>query len=133
MDISQLITKFSKFGFVGLIIAVSNLSCNFILLKYFSTPLIPTYILLYIIHLFFSYLLNSKYTFKVDTSRKKMILYFLVYLISMGIGVTLLKIYKYYLPFENWVYPFMVFPITILWNFTCANFILVKPSNEFSK
>ena len=124
MDIPKIIKKFSKFGLVGILISISNLSLNFVLLKFHKTPLIETYITLYIIHLLFSYLLNSKYTFKVSVSTLRMILYFFIYFVSMCIGIMLLATYKKYFNFENWVYPFMVFPITILWNFTCTNYIL---------
>ncbi len=122
--LQKLAEQFMKFSLVGVFYTGASLTANFILLKYFKTPLIPTYVSVYICSVMVAYVLNSKYTFKSSLSLKKMALYYLVYLSSMGLGVVLLSIYKEIFTFENWVYPFFVFPFTVTWNFLFASRIL---------
>ena len=121
--------KFISFASMSVIYSSANLASNFVLLKYFGTPLIPTYVVVYLLTVLLAYLLNSRYTFKDSLSFKKAGFYYLTYLSSMLIGVLLLSGYKYFLNFENWVYPFMVFPVTMLWNFVNANRFLKPVKN----
>ena len=125
----MLASKFISFASMSIIYSSANLVTNFVLLRYFGTPLIRTYIVVYFLTVLLAYFLNSRYTFKDSLSFKKAGLYYLTYLSSMLIGVLLLSLYKYFLDFENWVYPFMVFPVTMLWNFLNANRFL-KPAKE---
>jgi hypothetical protein len=55
-----------------------------------------------------------------------MILYYGVYLSSMGVGVVLLRIYRAVLPFENWVLPLLVLPVTAMWNFGFSSAFLKR-------
>ena len=113
--------KLGKYSVVGGGVTVISLSLNFVFLKYLETPLIPTYVTIYLFTIMISYLLNSKFTFKIGWSFKNMLRYYTIYLSGIVIGVVLLSIFKYFIPAENWVYPFMVIPFTTIWNFTIAN------------
>lgn len=113
--------KFLSFLTVGSLVTLASLTTNFILLKYFLTPLILTYVSVYASSILVSYLLNSYYTFKIRFSIFNLIKYYAVYLIAMGVGVALLHIYKQLFSFENWVYPFMVLPFTVVINFNLAH------------
>lgn len=62
---------FLKFGTVGVISVSLSLTLNFVFLKFFETPLIPTYISVYLFTLALSYFLNSKFTYRVSLSKKK--------------------------------------------------------------
>jgi putative flippase GtrA len=123
------VVKFISFASMSVVYSSANLATNFVLLKYFGTPLILTYVVVYLLTVLLAYLLNSHYTFKDSLSFKKAGLYYLTYLSSMLIGILLLSGYKYFLNFENWVYPFMVFPVTMLWNFMNENRFM-KPAKE---
>ena len=121
-------TKLFKFSLVGAFVTTLSLSANFVLLKYFETPLNPTYISVYAISILISFLLNSTMTFSTAITFSNLVRYYTIYLSSMLLGVVLLNIFNYLFNFENWVYPFMVIPFTTLWNFTIANKKLkVKP------
>jgi len=123
------VTKFISFASMSVIYSSANLGTNFVLLRYFGTPLIPTYVVVYLLTVLLAYILNSRYTFRDNLSLKKAGLYYLTYLSSMIIGILLLSGYKHFLNFENWVYPFMVFPVTMLWNFVNANRFLKPVKN----
>lgn len=116
-----ILQKFQKFASIGIICTGISLSAQTILLKFFQTPLIPTYVSVYLCVVLLSYVLNSHFTFKTSLSLKKMFLYYLIYLSSMLLGVFLLKIFRTVLPFENWVLPFLVIPFTMVWNFIFAS------------
>jgi len=123
---STFLWKYLKFLSVGMITTFVSLSTQFILLKYYKTPLLLTYVVVYSSTILLSYLLNSILTFQSKVSFKKAVLYFCIYFSSMGLGVVLLKIYRYSLPFENWVLPFLVIPFTMTWNFLWASKFLKK-------
>jgi len=50
--------------------------------------------------------------------------YYMIYMTAMVMGVLLLNIYEWLFDFEKWIYPFMVTPITMIWNFTYASKVL---------
>jgi putative flippase GtrA len=76
-----------------------------------------------------SYILNSHITFQSALSAKKLVLFFGVYLSSMGLGVLLLKTYRMLLSFENWVLPLLVLPATALWNYTFSSALMIRRGN----
>lgn len=116
-----ILQKFQKFASIGVICTGISLSAQTILLKFFQTPLILTYVSVYLCVVLLSYVLNSHFTFKSSLTLKKMFLYYLIYLTSMLLGVVLLKIFRAVLPFENWVLPFLIIPFTMVWNFIFAS------------
>lgn len=50
----------------------------------------------------------------------------MIYLTAMVLGVFLLHVYEWLFDFEKWVYPFMVTPITMIWNFAYASKVLKR-------
>jgi len=124
--LKQLIIQFSKFAGVGVICASVNLSANFTLLKYFDTPLVPTYVSIYLCSIFLSFMLNSHFTYKSDKTWSNLVAYYMIYMAAMILGVLLLHVYQYLLDFEKWIYPFMVTPITMIWNFVYASKVLKR-------
>ena len=119
----------SKFMTVGVFVTLTSMTLSFVFLKIIGTPLIITYILLYLTMIFVSFLLNSKYTFKSKRSIKRLLLYYGSYGISMLIGVGLLSVFRKILPFENWVLSYLVIPFTMLSNFTLSSRIF-KTKND---
>ena len=127
MALKKHIPRFLQFASVGAICTGLSLSLQFVFLKFFGTPLIPTYVIIYGMTILLSYYLNSRYSFKSSISFKKAVKYYAIYLSAMLLGVILLKIYTQVMDFENWVYPFFVAPFTMLWNYLWSSAVL-KPS-----
>lgn len=128
--LTNILAKFMKFATVGAFTTLFGLSANFILLKFFGTPLYITYAAVYLSNILLSYFLNARYTFKVKRKWKDVFLYYLVYFSSMLLGLGLLNTFKSLFAFENWVFPFMVFPFTMLWNFFFVSWILKNKSKD---
>ncbi len=122
----KLILRFSKFASVGVVCATFSLSSNFVLLHFFDTPLTLTYVGVSVCSIALSFYLNSKYTFASKRTLKKLFAYYGVYLSSMLLGIVCLNIYDFLLDFPKAVYPFMVIPITMLWNFFYVSKIMGK-------
>jgi len=120
------LARLPHFSLVGAIVTVVATSTNIVLLKYFHTPLILTWICVYAVAINLSYVLNSLVTFQSALSLERMVLYYGVYLSSMCIGVVLLKFYRAVLPWENWILPLLVLPITALWNFSLSSVFLKR-------
>lgn len=118
--------RLPHFSMVGAVVTVVATSTNIILLKYFHTPLILTWICVYAVAINLSYVLNSLFTFQSALSLERMVLYYGVYLSSMSIGVVLLKFYRAVLPWENWILPLLVLPVTALWNFSLSSVFLKR-------
>lgn len=113
-----LFTRFSKFATIGAVLTVLTQLCNFICLRYFLFPLLPTYILIYTASIYISFVLNSKYTYNSKINLTNTLKYYTIYLSSLCLGALLLIVFETFLSFESWVYPLMVLPFTILYNFT---------------
>lgn len=120
------LARLPHFSLVGAIVTVVATSTNIVLLKYFHTPLILTWICVYAVAINLSYVLNSLLTFQSALSLERMVLYYGVYLSSMCIGVLLLKFYRAVLPWENWILPLLVLPVTALWNFSLSSIFLKR-------
>ena len=116
--------RLSRFSVVGGCVTLFSTSANVILLKFFQTPLILTYVCVYGVSITLSYVLNSRYTFASDLSVSRLAAYFAVYLSSMALGVALLSLFRAVLAWENWVLPLMVLPCTALWNFSWSSLVL---------
>lgn len=119
-----LLRRLPHFSLVGALVTFVSTATNISLLKFLHTPLIPTYVLVYSASICLSYVLNSLITFQSALSLRRLVLYFGVYLSSMGVGVVLLNLYRALLPFENWVLPLLVLPFTALWNFFFSSIFL---------
>lgn len=115
-----------RFASVGAFCTTLSLSLNFVLLKIAGTPLIPTYICVYAFTIFISFVLNSRFTFKTSVSTPNAVRYFAIYLSAMGLGVLLISLFRSWFGFENWVYPFMSAPFTVIWNYSWASVLLSK-------
>lgn len=121
--IKKHLLRFTKFAKVGLFVTLLSLALSFFFLKIIGTPLIGTYIILYLSMILLSFLLNAKYTFQSSYNIKKLFLYYGSYGISMLLGILLLSIFKKVLPFENWVLAYLVIPFTMTSNFLLSSFI----------
>ena len=117
----DIIKKFLRFSQVGIVVTLLSMALSYIFLKIIGTPLIITYVLLYISMIFLSFLLNSFYTFKTNRSTKRLVLYYASYGLSMLVGVVLLSIFRKELPFENWILAYMVIPFTMSINFLLSS------------
>lgn len=118
--------KFIKFSVVGAITSTTGLTLNFIFLKIVGTELYITYTAIYASMIALSYLLNSNLTYKKKISAKGKGAYFIIYITSYLIAIGLLRGYDYVFNFEQWVYPFMIFPVTLTFNFAMASLLFLK-------
>jgi putative flippase GtrA len=124
--IAVTLKRLPHFSLVGAIVTVVATGTNIVLLKYVQTPLILTWLCVYAVAINLSYVLNSMFTFQSALSIERMVLYYGVYLSSMGIGVVLLKFYRAVLTCENWILPLLVLPVTAMWNFCMSSIVLKR-------
>lgn len=116
--------KILSFLAVGSLSSLTSLSANYILLRYFKTPLQATYFAVYSLSIALSYHFNSRYTFKAIKTKKRLALYYGTYISSMGIGLLMLTGLRATLTLPNWYLPFIVFPFTTLWNYAWSNHLM---------
>jgi putative flippase GtrA len=124
MDIVELKKKFLSFATVGGILTILSLGSQVLFIKYLNFPLRPTYVCINGVLIMLSFYLNSKFTFKNKISFANTIRYYLIYLTSMLIGYFLLGLCQSYLPFEDYVFPFLVLPFTLTFNFVMSSLFL---------
>jgi len=125
-----LVKKVLSFSLVGALMTVITLAISVYFLKVQKTPLIPTYIIVYGSSIAVSYLLNSYFTFRSKVKKSRLLIYFFIYLSAMCIGILLLSIYSRIFNFENWIYPFMVIPVTMSYNFILSNKYLTADAQK---
>ncbi len=114
------------FSVVGITTTLLSLALIYILLKLMHTPLIVTYIGIYVSTILISFILNSVFVFESGLSFDNVFKYFLVYLSGMLLGTLLLWLFKKVIPVENYILGYTVLPFTMLWNFVFS-FKLLKP------
>ena len=124
-----IITKFLKFGVIGIGITIFGIVSNFTLVRYFKTDVIYTYVVIYCIGICMSFYLNTVITYKTKIVFKKLIPYSGVYFITMGVGVLLLNFYKSLAFCADEYLSIFVVPFTMTLNFIGINYIL-KPKKE---
>jgi len=90
--------KLTKFGLVGVITTLFGIISYYVLLDIYAFPLYPTYVTVFLIGVGLSYFLNSIFTFKESTSLNKGVKYYGVYILSLAIGLLLLKVLEILIP-----------------------------------
>ena len=121
---NKLFRLIAGFSIVGFFVTVLSLILAYLFLKIIGTPLVITYILIYIPTVIISFSLNSKLIFKTGFNLRNFIVYCSVYGVGLLLGTGLLLLFKMLLPFENWVLSYLVLPFTILSNFTLSYYFL---------
>jgi putative flippase GtrA len=114
------------FSLVGLVTTLLSLLLIYIFLKLLQTPLIVTYIGIYLVTILLSFILNSVFVFKSGLSLNNGYKYLAVYISGMLLGSILLWLFKKILPFENYILGYIVLPFTMIWNFALS-YKLLKP------
>ncbi len=117
------IAKFYRFVFIGGVVTVFSLILIYVFLKILETPLVPTYIFVYVATIFVSYLLNAGYTFRKKRSWQSILMFYASYIVTLALGTGALHLLRVYLAYENWILAFMVVPFTMVTNFLLSTFI----------
>lgn len=113
--------KIVRFTAIGGVTTLISLSANVILLKYFNTPLIMTYVVIYFSTIILSYLLNSLFTFRSPLSFRKSVVFLGIYLGTMLFGTMLYTIIPQFIKLPSWYFPFFVIPVTASCNYLLSN------------
>jgi dTDP-4-amino-4,6-dideoxygalactose transaminase/putative flippase GtrA len=114
------------FSLIGLFTTLLSLGLIYVFLKQLQTPLIVTYIGIYMVTIIISFILNSVFVFKSSLSLNKGLKYLVIYLGGMLLGTVLLLIFKKILKFDNYILGYIVLPFTMAWNFALS-YKLLKP------
>lgn len=128
IKIKKLIYLFSKFSLVGIFMTFLSLATAYVFLEIFHTPLFITYVLNNLVMIFISYQLNRIFTFKVKHRAVSMVLYYFVYATGILLGMLLLWLFKYLLPFRNFILTLCVLPFTMASNFILSKLVFDKVS-----
>lgn len=124
----NLIKKILGFSIVGINVTLLSIVFLFLFLSLLKMNLYIGYILSYFLSISISYLLNSFFVFKTQKKTLKQVLaYFIIYIVSMFIGLIFLYILKSLIPNgDKFLLSLMIIPITFLWNFFFANKLLTN-------
>lgn len=128
--IKQFIKKLVGFSFVGIGVTLLSMFITFLLLKVFGVSAYLTYFISYATTILISYYLNSRLVFKSGKSIRNLFLYYVVYCLSMLIGLGTLALYRLFLPFDELILNYMVIPVTLTWNFLVSSRILKQQENN---
>lgn len=124
---SKLLKRFLGFSTVGFVVTLFS----FFLIVFFNEIIklnvYLSYVLSYTLSILLSYFLNLKYVFKSKFNFKSLVLFFSTYLLSMLLGLLILKFFNYFLvSWNKSLLTYMVLPFTVLFNFFVISRILKK-------
>ena len=126
MVVNDFTKQFLNFFGVGAFTTTISIILYYIAFSVLELPLYSTYIVVYFFMIFLSYLLNAKITFKQNRNTKTLLKYYLIYLLGMLIGLSLLKSAEMFLPLSNFVLSVIVIiPRTIIVFFFTKLFVFV--------
>ena len=118
--------RFIKFVKVGIFMTILSMLLSYYFLKILGTPLISTYVILFISMILLSFFLNSEYTFNSQRSSTKLFLYYGSYGITMLLGIALLSLFRTITSLENWILSYLVLPFTMISNYILSSFVFGK-------
>lgn len=122
----KLTEKIFNFSLIGGAMTILSFGTNIFMLKYFHTPLIATYIIVYFSTILISYFLNSYFTYKSSLSLRKSVIFFCIYLSTMLVGTFMYSFIPMLIKLPNWYYPFFVLPVTTMSNFLLNSHFMKK-------
>jgi len=122
----SVIRKLMGFSVVGVVVTLFSIILLYIFIQLINLNVYIGYAISYLFSIFLSLILNNFLVFKSgNIDIKKSIKYYLIYLISMLIGLILLWIFELLFPELNkfWL-SILCIPITYTWNFYFSNKLL---------
>ena len=122
---SKHIRNLIGFSIVGVVVTIFSMVLLYVFNDVIKMNAYVAYVLAYVLSIALSYYLNARKVYKAESSWKKIVLYFIVYVSSMALGVGLLHMFL--LVFPDWnrtLLSYMVIPFTTLYNFIFVSWIL---------
>lgn len=119
---NSLYKRFIGFALVGVFNTFFSLLLTFLLINIVGLWLIPSYVIVFLITVFISYLINTFFVFKKEFEFRKLIGFYSTYLSSLILGIILLYIIKFFSPdSDDFLNTILITPITMTWNFFFLN------------
>lgn len=115
-------SEFFKFIFYGGVNTVLSYAIYVIFMLFLVYPV--AYTLAYILGIFISYYLNSRFVFKREFSLVKAFQYPLVYLVQYLLGISLLSVLIEIFSLNKFIAPALVIMFTIPVTFSLSRFII---------
>lgn len=121
------IKKLTGFSLVGIVVTLVSLLLLYICNELLSFNLYLAYFISYFLSILLSYFLNACLVWKVCPSLGAIVKYFVIYLLSMLIGLGILYALESFLvEWNHTLISFLTVPFTMLWNYIFVNIILSK-------
>lgn len=119
--------RFIGFSLVGVFNTFFSISLTYLLINILEFGLIPSYIIVFSVTVFLSYLINIYFVFKKKFDLKKLIGFYSAYLSGMLLGILLLFLIKYFFPeSDDFLNTILITPFTMTWNFFFVSNVLGK-------
>lgn len=118
------LVQLSKFGIIGLLIAMIAIMLYYLCFEYFNTNLYLTYIFVNLICISISYFFNALITFNKKLNRVDLFKYFLVYLIGIIFGLTIIYIINKTTHLTNFHTALVQIIPRALFNFALSKFLI---------
>ena len=124
---NSLYKRFIGFALVGVFNTFFSLLLTFLLVNILGLWLIPSYVIVFLITVFLSYLINILFVFKKEFELRKLIGFYSTYLGGLILGILLLYLIKFFSPdSDDFINTILITPITMTWNFYFVNNVLRK-------
>ena len=116
--------RLTGFSVIGAMSTLVSLLLIYLFIGILETPLFPSYVTIYIVTIYLSYHLNTRFVFKVNKSFFQAVKYFMAYGSGMLVGIVFISVFKRFYSLEDWVVSCFSIPVTTMWNFICVSMVL---------
>ena len=120
--------RFVGFGSVGVFMTILGNIFLYVLLEILGWNVYLAYPFIYLINIFIAYYLNGKFVFKQSFNWRHLGGFYIAYTSGMLIGLLLLTLFKFFLPYGDFILSVLTLPFTVAWNFVFVNLIFNRLS-----
>ena len=124
---NKFIAELLGFASIGGLITVVSVFAYYLFLDVFNLPLYPVYVVVYCTAVVFSYMLNTKYTFKREANWNDSIKYFFLYVVGLIVGLGIISVAQHFLPnVSNFVLVLISIPLRVAFTFFLVKVSIYK-------
>ena len=125
----QLFKQIFSYGSIGIFLLIFSLIIYYITFEVFDFPLYPIYILTYIVTIAISYFLNARHTFKSSFNKTDFFKYYIVYMISLLVGLGLLYVLELNTNWSKFILTIATIGPRVAISFILSKYYIFKDSN----
>lgn len=125
-NVSKYVLKLSSYGLIGILVTTIAILGYYYFLEVLHFPLYPTYISIYLLGVFLSYILNIYFTFDSSFNLKSLSKFYLVYIFGFSVGLFLLFLLDFLFSTSDFINILLIIPPRVLLTFLLTDYLVFE-------